>query len=411
MWEEAAPRSRSRSPELTRRLPTLRWLARAGGLVLLAACRGAAPDVAAAPGAPLPGLSASDLARFNQGRALFQHPFTPAEGEGPLFNEERCSSCHDLPAIGGTGVETEMKATRYPPPGPCDLLKSQGGDVFQDRATPALRARGIQHEPVPPSATGRARVDPPALFGLGLVAAIPDQTILAREDPRDADGDGVSGWAGRTGDGAVARFGQKADHATLKDFVESALRNEMGLTTSRYPADEGVNGAPLPRGVDPAPDPEIGDDQVDLLVAFVRFLAPPSPARPGTAAERDSVRRGGQVFHEIGCATCHVPEMRTGPSQEPALNRVTVALYSDLLLHDMGAGLADVCGPDASPSEFRTARLLGLRYRTRYLHDGRAATLDDAIWLHGGEGSAARNRFTGSSHAARRYLFKFLNSL
>lgn len=404
-------RSRSRSPELTRRFRALRRLARAGGLVLVAACRDAGPDVTAAPGVPLPGLSAADLARFNAGRALFQHAFAPADGLGPLFNEDRCSSCHDLPAIGGTGVETEMKATRYLPPGPCDLLQAQGGDVFQDRATPALRARGVEREPVPPSATGRARVDPPALFGLGLAAAIPDETILARQDPRDANKDGVLGRAGRTSDGAVGRFGQKADHATLKDFVESALRNEMGLTTSRYPADQGVDGAPLPRGVDPAPDPEIGDAQVDVLVAFVRFLAPPAPETPATAAERDSVRRGRQVFYEIGCATCHLPEMRTGPSEEAALNRVTVALYSDLLLHDMGAGLADVCGPDASPSEFRTARLLGLRYRTRYLHDGRAATLDDALRLHGGEAGAARDRSAKLGYADRAYLFKFLSSL
>ena len=394
------------------RLPRLVvWLAYVGCLAAPLACGGNAGDTSAVPGAPLPGLAAADLARFQQGKALFERGFAFREGLGPLFNQDRCSSCHDLPTVGGTGVETVQKATRYVPPGPCDQLRSAGGDVFQDRTSPALQALGIQGESVPPSATGRARLDPPALFGLGLIEAIPDRAILARVDSSDANRDGVSGRAGRAGDGRLGRFGQKADHASLKDFVETALLTEMGLTTAGRPAEERVAGAALPRGVDPTPEPEVRDDQVELLVAFVRLLAPPPPARIPAFAERDSVRRGRRVFRQLGCADCHVPELRTGPSDVAALDRKVIGLYSDLLLHDLGRDLADVCGPAASPSEFRTARLLGLRFRSRFLHDGRAPMLEDAILLHGGEARAARDRFQGLSYTVKQYLFEFLNSL
>lgn len=386
-----------------------RWRLVAGVLWVLGCGSGAGEPPAL--GSSLAGLLPGDVARFEAGKALFQHGFTFAEGLGPLFNQDRCSSCHDLPAIGGTGVETVQKATRYAPPGPCDRLRSAGGDVFQDHAAPALQARGVDRETVPPGATGRARIDPPALYGLGLIEGIPDRTILARADSGDVDGDGISGRAGRTSEGRLGRFGQKGDHSTLKDFVETALLTELGLTTPGHPVEEPPGGVALPSGVDPAPEPEVSDDQVELLVAFVRFLAPPPPVRSPSFAERDTVRRGRRTFDQLGCAGCHVPQMRTGRSGVAALDRKEVALYSDLLLHDLGPELADVCGPSASPSEFRTARLLGLRFRTRFMHDGRAPMLEDAILLHGGEARAARDRFQRLSSAARQYLFRFLNSL
>jgi CxxC motif-containing protein (DUF1111 family) len=376
-----------------------------------AACRPQPSAQAAPPGQPYPDLSPAEHQRFLAGRALFEHAFGPEEGLGPLFNQDRCSSCHDLPAIGGTGVETELKATRFAPPDTCDLLERQGGDVFQERATGALRARGVGYEVPPPQATDKARLIAPALFGLGLVEAIPDETILAREDPTDADGDGISGRAGRDAGGAVGRFGHKADRARLSDFIAGALRGEMGLTTSRYPVEERPGGAPLPAGTDPAPDPEITETQVALLADFVRFLAPPPAPVLASFAERDSVRKGRSVFGELGCPSCHTPTMRTGPSPTPALRNRTVALYSDLLLHDMGPSMRSVCAPGAGPSEIRTARLLGLRYRARFLHDGRAATLEDAILLHGGEAAKARDAFAALPYQAKRYLLEFLNTL
>ena len=377
----------------------------------LVSCGQETDSPATAPGDPLPGLEPADLARFQAGKALFQRGFAFSEGLGPLYNQDRCSSCHDLPTVGGTGVETVQKATRHVPPGPCDPLRSAGGEVFQDQASPALRALGIDRETVPPEATGRTRIDPPALYGLGLIEAIPEQTILARVDSTDADGDGISGRPGRSRDGRLGRFGQKADHAALKDFVETALLTEMGLTTAGHPAEEGVGGADLPPGVDPTADPEVGTEQVESLVDFVRWLAPPPPSRSPVFAERDSVRRGRRVFDVLGCPGCHRPQMRTGRSPMPGWDRMAVPLYSDLLLHDLGPEVADVCGPAASPSEFRTARLMGLRYRTRFMHDGRALRLEDAILLHGGEAAAARDRFKELSYGVREYLYRFLNSL
>lgn len=375
----------------------------------LVACGGHAGE-APALGSPLPDLGPAELARFEAGKALFQHGFTFTEGLGPLYNEDRCSSCHDLPTVGGNGVETVQKATRYAPPGPCDPL-GRAGAVFQDRASPALRALGIERAEVPRDVTSRTRLDPPALYGLGLIEGIPARSILERVDSSDADRDGISGRAARTTDGRLGRFGQKADHATLKEFVETALLTEMGLTSAGRSAEEGVAGAALPAGVDPAPEPEVSDEQVEVLVTFVRFLGPPPPSRSPSFAERDSVRRGRRAFHALGCAACHVPEMRTGRSPLAALDRKAISLYSDLLLHDLGPDLADVCGPAASPSEFRTARLMGLRYRTRFMHDGRAPRLEDAILLHGREAGAARDRFRDLSYGIREYLYKFLNSL
>jgi CxxC motif-containing protein (DUF1111 family) len=368
------------------------------------------PAVSGEPGAPLPGLSAAELERFREGRALFTHQFTPQEGLGPLFNEDRCSSCHDLPTVGGTGVENELKATRFVAPDSCDLLIAKGGDVFEARSTPALRRRGIERGTVPPEATGRARVIPPELYGLGLVEAIPEAVIRARADQEDRNGDGIKGHPGRSADGRLARFGQKADQPTIRDFVESALLGEMGLTTPGHPAEKRPNGRPLPPGVDPAPDPEVSATQVARLADFVRFLAPPAPTAASPPGQ-DSVRRGERLFQRIGCASCHVPEMWTGPSAVSALDQKTVALYSDLLLHDLGPRLGDICAPGARPPELRTARLSGLRLRTQYLHDGRAPTIEEAILQHGGEASSARDAFTRASPTERRLVLRFLSSL
>lgn len=345
-----------------------------------------------------------EVARFRDGAALFQRGFTPEQGLGPLFNQDRCSSCHDLPVAGGMGAENEVKATRFEPPATCDLLESQGGDNIQQQATPLLRATGLEREALPAAANGYARLTSPTLFGLGLVDAIPIEAILAHADPDDADGDGISGRAGRTGDGRPGRFGQKADVATLVEFVAIALRTEMGLTTPDHPAEETVNGRPLPPGADPAPDPEVDEATLRLLADFVRFLAPPAPARPSSVAGRDSVRRGERIFNELGCPGCHVPALRTGRGER-------VRLYSDLLLHDMGPALADICAPGATPSELRTARLAGLRFRVALLHDGRASSFQEAIMLHGGEAERARDAFARLTPREQAYLLRFLSSL
>jgi CxxC motif-containing protein (DUF1111 family) len=375
--------------------------------ILATACLRDDASPARDPGEPLPGLAAADVQRFTEGHVLFNKSFTADEGLGPLFNQDRCSSCHDLPVVGGTGVEIVSKATRFTPPNVCDFLIEEGGDNVQERSTPALQALGINRELTPPSATGRSIVSPPSLFGLGLVELIPEADIVGLEDVDDTDGDGISGRAPRLPDGRLGRFGRKSDIATLDEFVETALRFEMGLTTYLNPEEETLNGTPVPPHTDPAADPEIDARTLTLLADYVRFLAP--PARFTTAA--DTVEQGEAIFNDIGCAACHVARMRTARSEHPAFDRKTIELYSDMLLHDMGAESAGVCGIAASPTEYRTARLMGLRFRTQYLHDGSAGSIAEAILRHGGEGESAARGFERLNELGRNYLIRFLGSL
>jgi CxxC motif-containing protein (DUF1111 family) len=214
---------------------------------------------------------------------------------------------------------------------------------------------------------------------------------------------------GRTPDGRAGRFGRKADFATIAEFTAGALLLEMGLTNPLEPREVLAGGRPLPNGVDPAPDPEIDARSFDLLVDFVRFLAPPAPRRPEWTVARDSLARGERLFRRVGCEACHVPVMTTR-SPVPSLDRKRVALYSDLLLHDMGPALAGVCGPGATPAELRTAPLMGLGARRVFLHDGRAYSVRDAILMHGGEAQRSRDAFAALDYLEQLELIKFLDA-
>lgn len=386
-------------------------LAAASFAMLILACQSDAVTVAGEPGAPLPGLSEAELDRFHAGLALFNKIFTPEEGLGPAFNENQCSACHTSPAPGGTtGFERVVKATRYGGPGACDLLSEVGGENVRTRSTPLLLEHGVLHETVPPAATDTGRFLPPFLFGLGLIEAIPEQVIVARSDPEDGDGDGISGRAARGPDGRLTRFGRKADIATIEEFTRSALRLEMGLTSRPDDRDQ-VNGADAPAGTDPMSEPEVDARVVRLLTDFTRFLVPPASAPARSEAQADTLARGARIFDRLGCARCHTPAMRTGPSDVPALSHKTIELYSDLLLHDMGPGLSNVCAYDAAPRELRTTPLMGLQHRGFYLHDGRAMDLREAILEHGGEAQASRDAFEQLPWLAQEYVVIFLRSL
>jgi CxxC motif-containing protein (DUF1111 family) len=361
------------------------------------------------PGDPLPGLDPEQLARFEAGRALFNTDIPPEQGLGPAFNQRRCSSCHDLPSLGGSGVEQVIRATRFAD-GRCDALRDEGGDNVQPRVTELFRSMGGVGERIPPSATHTVDMVAPALYGLGLVAAIPDSVILAKEDPDDADGDGISGRAGRTADGTLARFGQKGSHATIRSFIEGALLEEMGLTTPAYPEELRVGSTPAPAGADPAPDPEFDEARISLLIDFVRYLAPPAPEAPGGDDAR-RIEEGRRRFTEIGCAGCHTPQLVTRTDAPAPLAGKTLRLYSDLLLHDLGADWAGICSPSASPTEVRTAPLMGLRHRPLLTSDGRAGTVEDAVERHGGEAAAAAAAFARLSPDRRDALLRFLLSL
>jgi CxxC motif-containing protein (DUF1111 family) len=396
-----------------------RW--RPAGAVLLAVAAGIAaascgagapappPAATADAGAPLPGLSAVALARFRAGEALFNRVFTPAAGLGPAFNENQCSACHTSPTSGGAGGERVEKSTRFDPATGCDLLRAEGGENIRTRLTAMAAAAGLQREREPADARmGRFTAAP--LYGLGLVEAIPDAALQANADPDDANRDGVSGVVGRTSDGRVARFGRKADIASIADFVASAAHFEMGLTTPTFPRDV-VQGQAAPPAADPVPDPELGREEVDLLVDYVRLLAPPRAGLPRARHPQGAVDLGERQFAALGCVGCHVPVLNTGAATEPALERRQVTLYSDLLLHDLGEGLADICAAGAAPSELRTAPLMGLRLRELLLHDGRVTSVREAILRHGGEAAAARERFRALRPGEQEALLAFLETL
>src|SRR5437867_861261 len=357
-------------------------------------------------GLPLPLSTAEERRLFRQGQIVFQTVFTPATGLGPLFNGNSCAECHEDPVAGGVGDEVEVHATAYQG-GVCNDLSAEGGPVIQDSVTPALHAAlGIARAPMPPDTTATARRTTPALFGFGLLDAVPDEAILALADPDDRNGDGISGRPNRSADGRLGRFGRKAFVPTLREFTASAFRNEMGVTNPAEPGEETVGGNPMPPGVDPTTDPEITQDALDATEAFMRLLAPPRTQLLSLAQVR-----GRQLFSSIGCVACHVPALQTGSNPVKALSKKVVPAYTDLLLHDMGSDLADICLGLAEPSEFRTEPLMGVRFKSVYLHDGRAPTIEAAIELHGGEATAARDRFAQLSSQQRAALARFLKGL
>ena len=375
-------------------------------LLALAGCASIeAPLVEGEPGTPLPGLTDEQLLRFREGRALFGRAFTPEEGLGPNFNQARCVACHDLPESGGHGAEPVTRISHYDPDTGCDPLTRVGGGLLQSMIVPAMREAGLRPERTPAEASAVTLMFPPQLFGLGLVEAVAGGGILSRADPEDIDGDGISGRPGLAPDGRLARFGLRATHVTLESFIEEAIRVEMGLTTPEHPDEILPNGEPLPPGMDPAPDPEVGDSDIALLADYVRFLAPIQRATP-TA---DPV--GEEIFRDIGCADCHTPTMTTASNDNPALDRKRFRIYSDLLLHDMGRELADICTPGSVPGEWRTTPLVGLGVRNQFLHHGQAHDFSLVMEMHGGEASVARDAFNRLSPAGRQRLATFLKSL
>ncbi len=392
-------------------MPFLQALfAAAATLILAWGCHptDAMKTIAAPPGMPLPGLTSAELDRFLAGQRHFVHQFTPADGLGPLFNETRCSNCHDLPTIGGTGAELVTQATRFVA-GSCDVLSVSGGDKIQAHATPLLVAAGISREQVPMAATAVVAVVPPALYGLGLLDAVPDSEILRLEAAAAQRGGAIRGRAYRMPDGRIGRIGRKAEFATVAQFVERALLEELGVTSPALPAENQINGRPLPKGTDPVPDPEMSQADLDAIVDYVRLLAPPAPEEAKGAA-RDSIRSGEQAFTDVRCGDCHVPRLTTGETTESVRSRRTVTAYNDLLLHDLGPGMASVCAANAGPSEWRTAPLMGVRHRKMLMHDGRALSIDAAIRLHGGEAAAVRDAYERLPDARRILLLRFVAS-
>ena len=365
------------------------------------------------PGDPLPGISSGDFEEFRLGLEDFTDVETPEDGLGPAFNGASCAVCHSVPSIGGGGVVAEVRAARRDERGEFVELEPTSGSLFQIFSIPTHTCQPV----IPPEANVIARRVPIPLFGAGLVEAIPDEVLLALDDSGDRDRDGVSGRAAvvtdiATGHRRVGRFGWKAQHATLMAFGADAYRNEMGITNDLFPEELafGITREQM-KLCDRIPDPEDQPDRrtrrrgIDNFESFMKFLAP-----AGRGPIDDTVRAGEAVFGTVGCASCHVPSLQTGPSPNALFNRKVVPLFSDLLLHDIGTG-DGIRQEAAGPQEFRTPALWGLRLRRPLLHDGTAATSEDAIGLHGGEAASARGRFLALSADQRAALLAFLKSL
>jgi CxxC motif-containing protein (DUF1111 family) len=365
------------------------------------------------PGDPLPGVSAAEFEEFRLGLDDFLEVETAEEGLGPAFNGTSCAACHSVPAVGGMSAIAEVRAGRRAPDGSFVGLDATGETLVHLFSLPGHGCQPV----IPADANIIIRRIPIPVFGAGLVEAIPDDAILALADPDDRNGDGVSGRAAivtdrGTGERRVGRFGWKAQHATLLAFSADAYRNEMGITNDLF-RDElaiGVDEARM-RVCDPIPDTEDIPDPltrrrgIDNFASFMRLLAPID-----RAAGDEASREGERVFAAIGCTSCHVPALTTAESRHPLFDRRPVALFSDLLLHDVATG-DGIRQASAEPDEIRTPALWGVRHRRPLLHDGSAATIADAILRHGGEAARARAGYDRLTADERAALLRFLNTL
>lgn len=370
---------------------------------------------------PLEGLSKEHLEAYHRGRTLFDKNFTPAEGLGPLFNNTSCKACHGWPNSGGGSAELLTIIGATDAGGAPRTLKEKGGPVISDHAI-----MGTPREQFPLGTQAISKRTSPPTFGTGLIEAIPADDITARlaASPR-REALGIHGRTNVDG-GALGRLGWKAQTADMLSFTVTASNFEMGLSSSQRPYEFFANMPPQ-QLASPAAYPSVGfvkdyfdqrgeagrkpdltDEQVKDLTAFQRYQAPPSPL-PFTP----QAKVGQASFERIGCAECHVPAMVTGANAIGIPAGVNVPLYSDLLLHDMGEALSDgiawqgrAKGPD-----WRTVPLWGLRYKQRYMHDGRTNSLEEAIQLHGGEGAQTVAGYNGLDAATREALRAFLLSL
>jgi len=416
---------------------------------------------------------------FKVGNGIFKKVWVSApsstassDGLGPLFNARACQRCHLKDGRGGppapgepavsmflrlsippasegarTALATRRKAVIPEPTYGTQLQNfSVQGLLAEGRMTvayeevtvglaggerahlrkPRYGVAGLNYGPLHPETLLSPRVAPP-MIGVGLLEAIPEEDILAQADPDDADGDGISGrpnrvWSDEHGRAMLGRFGWKAGQPTVAQQAASAFRGDIGISSPLYRAPYGdctpaqILCRRAPHGGAAHEDTvEASAELFDVLVFYSRNLAVPARRH----VDDRQVLEGKRLFYQAGCSGCHTPKFVTrrdsiGPEQSFQL----IWPYSDLLLHDMGEGLADG-RPEgkASGREWRTPPLWGIGLtetvsgHTQFLHDGRARSLLEAVLWHGGEAEAAKRRVADMSPAERDALIAFLRSL
>ncbi len=367
---------------------------------------------------PVEGLNSEENTKFLAGDVAFNDEiFTAQTGLGPNFVATSCGSCH---AGDGKG-HPFTTLTRF---GQSDSTGNQfmayGAPQLQNRAIP-----GYAPETIPAGATS-SKFTPPANTGLGFLAALTDAQILTNADPNDLNGDGISGvpnyisapfyfspqnFHQLINGKYIGRFGKKAAAIDLLHQTVNAYNQDMGITSDFAPTEPGVNGV----GVYPSADPEVSINTIMNVVFYLRTLKAPIQ-RDQT---NENVLAGKQIFTDLKCAACHMPEWTTGQSDIAALSYKTFYPYTDLLLHDMGPGLDDgYTEGSALTSEWRTPPLWGLGLSKNsqggsyyLMHDGRATTMEQAILLHGGEALQSKTMYEVLSDSEKQKLIQFLESL
>jgi CxxC motif-containing protein (DUF1111 family) len=423
---------------------------------------------------PSANLPPSRRVDFSVGNSFFRSPWviapsttTARDGLGPLFNTNACQGCHIKDGRGHPPTPDDVNAVSMlvrlsipDAPAYAKVIEQLGvvpepvyGGQFQDMSVPGVAPEGkvrVDYTPVPvrfkdgtevelrkpslnitqlgygpmhPDTRFSARVAPP-MIGLGLLEAIPEEAILANAEAQAKANNGINGRPNRVWDDALqktvlGRFGWKAGQPNLNQQNVHAFSGDMGLTTSLRPLDDCTDAQTAckqaPSGNGPDGEPEVSDNILRLVLFYSRNLA--VPARRDVNAPE--VLAGKTLFYQAGCQSCHTPKYTTAANAaEPELANQVIRPYSDLLLHDMGDGLADNRSEfQASGRQWRTPPLWGIGLtqavsgHTQFLHDGRARNLLEAVLWHGGEATAAQQQVLSFNAEQRAALLAFLNSL
>lgn len=411
---------------------------------------------------------------FSVGNSFFRSPWviapsttTARDGLGPLFNTNACQNCHirdgrghppeadarnavsmlvrlsipdqpqfikEIERLGvvpepvyGTQLQ-DMSIPGVAPEGKVRVSYDSETVTFEDGHQVELRRPTVEitqlgYGPMHPDTRISARVAPP-MIGLGLLEAIPEAALLANEDPDDRNNDGIRGRANRVSDDAqgktvVGRFGWKAGQPNVNQQNVHAFAGDMGLTSTLKPEDDctpaQVECRAAPNGDGDNGEREVSDNILRLVTFYTRNLAVPARREVNSP----QVLAGKNLFFQAGCQGCHTPQFTTGSDNvEPELANQVIRPYSDLLLHDMGPGLADNRSEFAAGGQdWRTPPLWGIGLtetvsgHTQFLHDGRARNLLEAVLWHGGEAEAARRQVLTFNAEQRAALLAFLNSL
>ncbi|WP_404397151.1 c-type cytochrome [Stutzerimonas chloritidismutans] len=407
---------------------------------------------------------------FSVGNSFFRNPWviapastTARDGLGPLLNTNACQNCHikdgrgHPPAPDATSAVSMLVRLSIPAgPEHAEVVRERGiapepsyGGQLQDMAIPGVAPEGkvrlrysteqvrfadgtevelrrpeielndLAYGDMHPETRMSLRVAPP-MIGLGLLEAIPEEALLANADPDDRNGDGISGRPNRVFDQTsrqtvIGRFGWKAGQPSLNQQNADAFFNDMGLSTSLFSGNSCTDRQTECRAMPDGGEPEVSDDILAQVLFYTRNLG--VPARRNV--DDPQVLAGKTLFHRAGCQSCHVPQFTTAAdAAEPELANQLIRPYTDLLLHDMGEGLADDRAEfEAKGREWRTPPLWGIGLtqavsgHTQFLHDGRARNLLEAILWHGGEAEKARQIVLGYDQNERTALLSFLESL